>query len=51
MTENERELINIIHQYSNTDKAIEIAIKTIVEFLEQDESYQEHTVAYLRELA
>jgi hypothetical protein len=51
MTENERELINIIHQHSNPERAIEIAIKTIVEFLEQDESYQEHTVAYLQELA
>ena len=51
MTENERELLNIIHQHSNPEKAIEIAVKTIIEFLEQDESSQEHTVAYLRELA
>lgn len=49
MTNNEKELLNIIHQYSNPEKAIEIAIKTIVEFLEQDGSFQEPPVAYLQE--
>jgi hypothetical protein len=51
MTNNEKELLKIIHQHSNPEKALEIAIKTIVEFLEQDESYQEQTVACLQELA
>ena len=44
MTNNERELINIIHQHSNPEKAIEIAIDTIVDFLEQHGSYQEQAV-------
>ena len=46
MTNNEKELLNIIHQHSNPEKAIEIAIKTILDFLEQHESYQEPSVAY-----
>lgn len=48
MTNNENELLNIIHQHSNPEKAIEIAIKTILDFLEQDGSYQEQSVAYSR---
>ena len=44
MTNNEKELLNIIHQHSNPEKAIEIATKTIVEFLEQHGSYQERAV-------
>ena len=49
MTKNEKDLINIIHQQPNQGQAIEIAIKTIVEFLEQHVSYQEPTVAFPQE--
>lgn len=45
MTNNEKELLNIIHQHSNPEQAIEIAVKTILEFLEQDEPCQEQAVA------
>ena len=40
MTDNERELLHIIHQHDNPEQALEIALKIIVEFLEQDESSQ-----------
>ena len=49
MTKNEKDLINIIHQQPNQGQAIEIAIKTIVEFLEQHVSNQEPTVAFPQE--
>lgn len=48
MTNNEKELLNIIHQHSNPTQAIEIAFNTILGFLEQDEPYQEQVVAYSR---
>lgn len=48
MTNNERELLNIIHQHSNPTQALEIAFNTILAFLEQDGSYQEQSVAYFR---
>lgn len=51
MTNNEKELLNIIYQHSNPEQAIEIAIKTILDFLEQDGSYQELPVAYSQALA
>ena len=51
MTSNERELLNIIRQQSNQGQAVEIAIKTIFEFLKQHGSYQELTVAYHQEQA
>ena len=44
MTNNEKELLNIVHQHSNQEKAIEIAIKIILDFLEQHGSYQERAV-------
>ena len=44
MTNNERELINIIRNHDNPEKAIEIAIQTILAFLEQDESSVEQSV-------
>ena len=49
MTNNEKELLNIIHQHSNPEQAIEIAIKTIVEFLEQHGSYQGQVVVCSQE--
>ena len=51
MTNNEKELLNIIHQHSQPEQAIEIAIKTILGFLEQHGSYQEPSVAFLQEQA
>jgi len=50
MTRNEKELLNIINQHSNKEQALEIAVKTILEFLEQDEPYQEQSVACVQEL-
>lgn len=44
MTNNEKELLNIISQHSDKEQAIEIAIKTILGFLEQDAPYQEQAV-------
>ena len=41
MTENEIELIHMINSHNNPEKALEIAIGIILEFLEQDESSQE----------
>lgn len=51
MTNNERELLNIIHQHSNPEQALEIAMKTIFDYLEQHGSYQEPSVAFLQEQA
>lgn len=51
MTNNEKELLNIIYQHSNPEQAIEIAMKTILAFLEQDGSFQEPPVAYAQVLA
>ena len=51
MTNNEKELINIIRQQENQGQAIEIAIKTIADFLKQHVSYQEPTVVSLQEQA
>ena len=51
MLDNEMELINIIRTHDNPTLAIEIAIKTILEFLEQHESFEEQAPVVLRELA
>lgn len=40
MTENELELLSIIHESDNREDAIVTAVKTILSFLEQHESYQ-----------
>ena len=49
MTKNEKDLLNIIHQQENQGQAIEIAIKTIADFLKQHGSFQEPSVASLQE--
>lgn len=49
MTDNERELLHIIHHHDNPEQALEIALKIIIEFLEQDESSQEPPVVCPRE--
>ena len=48
MTTNEKELLNIIREYDKSDRAIEIAIDTILGFLAQDVSSQEPPVACSR---
>ena len=49
MTENEKQLLEAIHNHPEPERAVEIAIKTILAFLEQDESSREQQIAYLRE--
>lgn len=51
MTSNEKELIHIIREHDDPEHAVEIAIKTILAFLEQDGSSQEQPVACSRESA
>ena len=41
MTNNEKELLNIIHQYSNPEKAIEIAMDIMIDFLAKHEELQD----------
>ena len=50
MTDHELELLYIIRTHETPEKALEIAIHTIIEFLEQSESYQEPSVACQPEL-
>ena len=40
MTNNEKELINIIREHDNPEQAVEIAIKLIFEFLDEREVLQ-----------
>lgn len=51
MTDNELELLYIIRTQENPEKALEIAIQTIIEFLERSESYQEPSVVCPRVLS
>lgn len=44
MTEHELELLYIIRTHENPEKAIEVAIQTIIDFLKQSESCQEPSV-------
>ena len=48
MTNIEKELIGLIRENDNPANAVEIAIKTIVEFLEQGEQVRGQSVAYLQ---
>ena len=49
MTNNERELINIIREHKNPEQALITAIIIIGSVLEQSLSYQEPSVGFLRE--
>lgn len=51
MTNHEKNLIDIIRTHDNPEQAIEIAIKIMIEFLEQDESSQGQPLACPRESA
>ena len=46
MTKNEITLLNLIREQDNPERAIEIAIHIMIEFLVQDESSQEPPPAY-----
>jgi hypothetical protein len=41
MTNNEKELLNIIHQHSNPEKALKIALDLIVDFSKNFEAPQD----------
>lgn len=51
MTENERELIKIIRENDNPEKALTTAIEIILLFLTQQQSFGGQVVAEPRELA
>lgn len=51
MTNNEKELLQIIREHDNPTIAVEIAIKTILDFLAQDEPSQEQLAVYSQESA
>ena len=48
MTEIGKQLLEIIRTHNNSEKALETAIKIILEFLEQDESSQGQRIVYFR---
>lgn len=49
MTENEITLINMIRAQSDMESALMTAVKIIISYLEQHESFGEPSVAYLPE--
>ena len=51
ITENEKQLIDLIRENDNPEDAIMIATAVIVDFLKQHESSEERAVVYLRELS
>ena len=51
MTDNEKELLNIINSHDDPAQALEIAIQTISAYLEQHESYQESSAVRFQALA
>lgn len=51
MTDNEKELINLIRENDNPEQALMTATVIILDFLKQHESCQEASVAYLQALA
>ena len=51
MTENEKELLELIRSSADPEKAFEIALKIILEFLERDESSRLQQPAYSLEFA
>lgn len=46
MTDNEKELLDIIREHDDPATAIEVAIKVILGFLKQDEPSQEPPFVY-----
>ena len=51
MTDRELELLYIIRTHDNPEKALEITIQTIIEFLKQSEPCQEPSAVCHRELS
>jgi hypothetical protein len=51
MTDNERELLNIIRSHNDPERAVSITIEVILGFLVQDESSQEQQAVCFRERA
>ena len=51
MSENELELLHMIRDHPDPEKALEVAIQVILKFLEQDESSQEPPSACFQESA
>ena len=51
MTENERELIKLIRENDNPEKALITAVDTILLFLVQQKSFEAQAVAVSQELA
>lgn len=51
MTENEKQLINLIRESANPENAIMIATAIIIDFLKQHESSEEQAAACLQESA
>lgn len=51
MTDNEKDLINIIRENDNPQAALATAVETILLYLKRHESSQEQAAADLRELA
>lgn len=45
MTDNERELLNIIRNSNNPERALELALNIIVDFLTPPESFREPSSA------
>ena len=48
MTDNEKELLTIIHQHDNPGLAVEIALKLMIDFLEKREVPQDTSSAHPR---
>lgn len=51
MTNNEKELLNLIRTHDNPERAIEVALKLMVDFLERREELQGTSSARPRESA
>ena len=51
MTENEQELLYIIRSHDDPALALQIAMETIISFLEQPESYREQALVGVPEPA
>lgn len=51
MTNNEKELLNIIHQHSNPEKAVKIAMDIMIDFLEKYEGLQDTSSELLQEVS
>ena len=51
MSANERELLNLIREHDDPEKALEIAFDLLITFLDEREAPQETSPAHLRVIA